>query len=559
MEISPNGSESAELMIMDVETREFFPEKIDRIWFASPSWLEDNESFFYNRLNSADVHDPDRLFDSKVYLHKVGNDPSKDKHIFSREKYPDLGITKVDIPIVIYDKDIQMIYGGLFTVDNRMNMFYAPASKMKKRKIPWERLFALEDDVRWVEPNQDHYFYMTAKEAPNFKIMKMPISDPDLTKAEVFVPESQASQIDDFSMTKEGLYYTTSTNGVESKLFYKAYDGGDAREIELPVTAGSLSLSTKGHLFDDVWIGLSGWTTDYKRYKYLPESDEFKVEQLSSVAEYPEYDNLVVEEVEVPSHDGVMVPLSIIYKKGTELNGKNPTLMMGYGSYGYPINPFFSPNFMLWNYHGGVLAVAHVRGGGEKGDAWHKGGFKTTKPNTWKDLIACAEYLIAENYTSADHLAINGGSAGGILVGRAMTDRPDLFAAVIPEVGSMNPLRSEVSPNGPINVPEFGTVEDSVECMALLEMDSYHAVEDGVKYPATLITAGMNDPRVIVWEPGKFAARLLAANASDEPVLFLVDYEAGHGIGDSKTKAFESLSDMFSFAFWQTGHKDFQP
>jgi len=174
-------------------------------------------------------------------------------------------------------------------------------------------------------------------------------------------------------------------------------------------------------------------------------------------------------------------------------------------------------------------------------------------------MIACGEYLIKENFTSSEHLAINGGSAGGILVGRALTDRPDLFAAVISEVGSMNPLRSEESPNGPVNAPEFGTVKDSTECMALLEMDSFHALKEGTKYPATLITAGMNDPRVIVWQPAKFAARMQAVNASDQPVLFLVDYEAGHGIGDSKTKGFESLSDMFSFALWHTGHPDFQP
>jgi prolyl oligopeptidase len=400
---------------------------------------------------------------------------------------------------------------------------------------------------------------MTAKDAPNFKIMKMPIANPDLVTAEVFVPEPENSQIEDFSVTNHGLYYITSTNGVEANLFFKNFDGGEAEEIQLPVTAGSLNLSTKGFKFDDVWIGLSGWTTDFKRYRFNPENGEFKVEQLSTIAEYPEYDDLIVEEVEVESHDGVMVPLSIIYKKGTELNGKNPTLMVGYGSYGYSFSPFFSPNYMLFSYNGGVTAIAHVRGGGEKGDAWHKGGFKTTKPNTWKDFIACAEYLIDKKYTSADHLAINGGSAGGILVGRAMTDRPDLFAAVIPEVGVMNPLRAEESPNGPVNAPEFGTVQDSVECIALIEMDSYHAVKDGVEYPATLITAGMNDPRVIVWQPGKFAARLLAANASKEPMLFLVDYEAGHGMGDSKTKAFESLSDMFSFALWQTGHPDFQP
>jgi prolyl oligopeptidase len=161
------------------------------------------------------------------------------------------------------------------------------------------------------------------------------------------------------------------------------------------------------------------------------------------------------------------------------------------------------------------------------------------------------------DYTSPGHIAINGGSAGGILIGRAMTDRPDLFAAAIPEVGVMNPLRAEETPNGPVNAPEFGTVQDSVEAMALIEMDSYLKLQDGTEYPATLITAGMNDPRVIAWQPAKFAARLMEANASDEPILLWVDFESGHGIGNTKSKQFESLADGMAFGLWRTGHPEF--
>jgi prolyl oligopeptidase len=207
---------------------------------------------------------------------------------------------------------------------------------------------------------------------------------------------------------------------------------------------------------------------------------------------------------------------------------------------------------------GGIYAVAHVRGGGALGDTWRLAGYKTTKPNTWKDLIAVTEYLHTQSYSSPEKTAIMGGSAGGILIGRAMTDRPDLFKAALPLVGAMNNVRMELSPNGPTNTPEFGTVKDSVEFFALLEMDSYQHIKDGVQYPATLITAGMNDPRVIAWQPGKFAARLQAANASDNPILFLVDYKAGHGIGNTKTKNWEDMADYLSFAFWQTGHPGYQ-
>ena len=267
---------------------------------------------------------------------------------------------------------------------------------------------------------------------------------------------------------------------------------------------------------------------------------------------------MIVEELMIPSHDGVKVPLSLIYNKGIKKTGNNPVFLIGYGAYGGSITPGFSPNLLLWTYEGGILAIPHVRGGGELGDAWYKSGYKTTKPNTWKDLIACAEYLVKEKYTSPKKIAINSESAGGILIGRAMTERPDLFAVAIPQVGCLNTVRAEESPNGPVNVPEFGTVKDSVECMALIEMDSYLHIKDGDKYPSTLITAGINDPRVIAWQPAKFAARLEAANKSGKPVLFLVDYEAGHGIGNTKTKNFEELADVFSFALWQTGHPDFK-
>ena len=185
-------------------------------------------------------------------------------------------------------------------------------------------------------------------------------------------------------------------------------------------------------------------------------------------------------------------------------------------------------------------------------------GYKTTKPNTWKDLIACAEYLIKENYTSSEGIAIFGGSAGGILIDRAITERPDLFAAAIPLVGCMNPLRMENSPNGPVNTPEFGISTDSVECMALIKMDSYLHLKKGDKYPATLITAVMNAPRVIAWQPAKFAAQMQEFNSSSKPILFLTDFAAGHGIGNTKTKQFENYADILSFALWQTGHPDFQ-
>jgi len=556
--VAPNGSENTILLTMDVKNRKLYPEQIDRCWGASPSWLPDGSAYLYNRLQSSDVHDMDREKDSKVYLHVVGTDPAADKEIFSREKYPELGIKEEDIPFVDYWKDSKYIAGFIASVDSRLNVLYAPADELYKEKIAWKRLFKPEDEVYGFDVTEDELYIFTPKNAPNFKVLKTSLKNPDIENAEVVIPEPVQENLRSCHLTKNGIYYTTTKNGIEARLFHLPYGSKNPEEIELPFPAGKISLISKGFKYDNFWVTINGWTKDYHFYRYLRKSKEFILKNSSVLPEYPEYSDLVVEELMVPSHDGVKVPFSLIYKKGMKKNGQNRVLILGYGAYGNSINPFFSPNSLLWIHEGGILAVAHVRGGGELGDEWHKGGFKTTKPNTWKDLIACTEYLIKGKYSSSDRIAITGGSAGGILIGRAMTERPDLFVAAIPRVGCMNPLRVEESPNGPVNVPEFGTVKDSVECMALIDMDSYLHIEKSTEYPATLVTAGMNDPRVIAWQPAKFAARLQACNASDNPVLFWVDYEAGHGHGNVKSKSFEGLADRLGFALWQTGHPEYQ-
>ena len=556
--IAPNGSESGEILIMDVKNQKLYPEKIDKCWLGSPSWLSDGSSFLYNRMKSGDVHQKDRDWTAKIISIWLGTDPRTDKVVLARDNYPDLKIKPEDIPQCFYDKDSRYIFGIPITADNRLSVFYTPPSELNKDKIRWKQLFKSEDEVyNFGTTDKDLYIY-TPKGAPNFKILRTSLTNPDLESAEVVIAEDPQRTLTDFTITSEGLYYTYSENGVSVKLFFLPFGEKKGTELKLPFPAGTISLSAKGFRYSDIWITITGWTKASQRYRYLSQKNEFTLENLSSTAEYPEYDDLVVEELMIPSHDGVMVPLSLIYKKNIKKDGNNPVLFYGYGSYGVSMNPFFSPSFLLWTYNGGILAVPHVRGGGELGDSWYKDGYKTTKPNTWKDLIASAEYLVNEKYTSPKRISINAGSAGGILVGRAMTERPDLFAAAIPEVGCLNTLRGEETPTGPVNAPEFGTIKDSVECMALIEMDSYLHIQDGIKYPATLITAGMNDPRVIAWQPAKFAARLQAANGSDKPILFLVDYEAGHGIGNTKSKDFESLADVLSFAFWQTGHPDFQ-
>jgi len=556
--VAPNGSESLTMFIMDVAARKLLPDKIRQV-FGSVSWLGDGSGIVYGMANTDDIHDPGRLIDTKVFYHRIGTQQQDDRVVFSSEMYPEVGRRPEEIPRILYDHYENDYFLLLSTVERYFKLFRAEMDEFDPSiRFDWKPLITREDQVQNFYTKDDDLYLYTAKNAPGFEILRTSKTSPDIPGAEVVVPEPEAGMISGFAFTSEALYYKIKINGVQELLFRLPEGTNAAEKVKLPAKAGSLGIRTRMHKFDDIWVSITGWTMDDRRYRFHSSSGEFTPEPLSSSASFPEYEDLMVEELLVPSHDGVLVPLSVIYRKGTATDGTAPLLLNGYGAYGVSLTPYFNPYLLTWTLKGGIYAVTHVRGGGELGDAWRLAGHKTTKPNTWKDFIACAEYLTDKKYTSPEKLAVFGGSAGGILVGRAITERPELFAAAVSLVGVMNPLRIEQSPNGPVNAPEFGTVKDSVECMALMEMDAYLHVKDDVAYPATLVTAGFNDPRVIVWQPAKFVARMQAANGSGGPILFDVDYTSGHGVGDTKSKSFEDIADLISFALWQTGHREFK-
>ncbi|HEY3056894.1 MAG TPA: prolyl oligopeptidase family serine peptidase, partial [Thermoanaerobaculia bacterium] len=324
-----------------------------------------------------------------------------------------------------------------------------------------------------------------------------------------------------------------------------------AEEIALPFEGTVAFLSTDPRYLGAL-ISLTSWTHSPLWYRYTPENKQLRDTGLQplSPADFSNYESL---EMKAKSNDGTLVPLSIVLRKGLKRDGTHPTLLYGYGAYGISTLPSFDPKRLAWLERGGILAYAHVRGGGEYGEDWHRAGQKKTKMNTIDDFIACAEYLIAQGFTSPSKIAGMGGSAGGILVGRAMTKRPDLFAAVISRVGASNPLRFEMTPGGPQNAMEFGSVRSQEEFEGLKAMDPYMNVSSNTKYPAVLLTTGFNDPRVPPWQPGKMAARLQAASNSGKPVLLRVDFDAGHGMGSSRSQLREELTDVYAFLLWQFG------
>jgi prolyl oligopeptidase len=299
--------------------------------------------------------------------------------------------------------------------------------------------------------------------------------------------------------------------------------------------AGDISGFYTSVLNNGAFLRPTSWTQPPQWYSYDVATDKLTNTHLEP-RNPVDFSNITSVEVTAPAPDGTPVPLSIIYRKDLKLDGSHPCIMEGYGAYGISIDPYFDATALALLNKGIVIAWAHPRGGGENGEDWHLAGQKLTKQNTISDFLACAQYLIDKGYTSRTRLALRGTSAGGITIGGALTQRPDLFALAIINVGVVNALRAESEPNGAVNTPEFGSVKDPDGFKALYSMDAYQHVKDGTPYPAVLLITGANDPRVDPVELFKMTARLQAATSSKNPILLRVDSDAGHGIGSTKAQ-----------------------
>lgn len=554
---SEQGAEVSTVKIMDVDKRQFLKDSIYPSGGAG-TWTFDNKAFFYNWIRSADNKDPQARLNSKTKMHIVGEAPNSDIDFFSNESYPDMKIDPSVYPFTFLDKTVKnYIFAGEGSVQSEFTMYVAPYSKPGAGKINWQVLCKPADKiVRGMEVIGDKVYAVTYKDAKNYKLIATGLQHPDWTNAETIAAERPNQTIEYTSHCKDFVFivYSDGINNHVSKYDLKTKKSAD---LTLPYS-GTVNIFTLDPTTNNCTVGITSWTKPYTEFDYNAATNVFKPGSFNKPPVYPaEYKNLTIEEVEVKGHDGIMIPLTIIYKKGIKLDGSNTCLMDSYGAYSYSMVPYFNVLESSLALKDAVIAVPHVRGGGEKGESWYRAGYKTTKPNTWKDFISCAEYLIEKGYTSAGKLAGTGTSAGGVLISRAITERPDLFAAAICNVGCANALRLEFSSNGPVNIPEFGTVKDSMECKALYEMDGMQHVANGTKYPAVICVGGWNDPRVVPWQPGKFAAALQNASTSGKPVLMKVNYDNGHFTED-RSVTYSNFADQFAFVMWQCGHKDFQ-
>jgi len=560
--ISKGGSEITTIYVRDVATGKDLPDVIDRIETAYniPQWMPDSRGFYYVRRQKLPPGAPaSQTYDFTVcYAHQLGQDPDKDTPVFGRNLAEGVVFAAMDFPSVTLFPDGKYAIGQIHHGDSQELTLYSTALEaLLAGKPAWKKICTPEDGVNAYEADETSVYLVSAKDAPRYRVLRTPLADPDFAHAAVVLPESDLIP-GSVHAAKGHLFVNAAENGVPTVI--QLDPAGTAAPVALaPPEKLSGSVSSASPYFADVFVSTESWTKDGGLYSYDPAKGAFTESALQPTGAFDNVPGYASKEVMVKSHDGVEVPLSIIYKEDVKLDGTHPLLLNAYGAYGISMKMRFSPVSLAWLERGGILAWAHVRGGGERGKLWHSGGQKATKPNTWKDLIACAEYLIAEKYTSTPKLAIQGGSAGGITMGRTITERPDLFQAAIINVGISDMLRFETTENGPPNVQEYGSVATEAGFKALLEMSPFHHVKDGVKYPAVLLTHGLNDRRVDAWMSGKMTARLQTATTSGKPVMLLLDTDAGHGIGSTRSQLQEQTASKWSFLLWQMGDPDFQP
>jgi len=556
--VSPGGSERATLRVIDVASGRLLPEQVPLAMFnyspevlggIYPQWLPDGSGFFYNRLREGAVPDTPQFFlNSRLFLHRIGTPVTSDVLIMNSGHDPAVPVVDIAIPFAVAQPGSR--YAALLLpegVARSMPLYLAPLDVALTGHAAWKQVTRMEDQVEGYALAGDR-LYLLRRDRPRGHVLLTSAASPSLADAREVVAEGEAV-IERIISTADGIYLVErAASGFALRLLRS---DGSIVPVPLPFEGASYFLfgspERRGLVFS-----LENDVTP--RGRFLAEGGA--VRDLG-IAPAPPFltDAYLSQTVSITARDGTRVPVTIVRRRDTPRDGKRPVLLDAYGAYGFNADPVFNPRIFALLDAGALYAVAHVRGGGEFGNAWWLAGKGPTKPNTWRDAIDSARWLIDNGWTSRGRIALWGTSAGGIMVGRGVTEEPALWAAGIASVGAMNALRFEFTPNGQTNIPEFGTVADEAGFRALLAMDAYQAIRDGLAYPPMLLTAGANDPRVIAWQPGKFAARLQAATRGG-PVLFKVDYGAGHGLGSSSAQLDADAADVAAFTLWAASRAD---
>ncbi len=540
--ISEGGSDWRKILIMDTETREIIEDTIMDVKFSGISWKGD-EGFYYSSYEKPEGSELSSKTDQhRLFYHKLGTKQSEDQVIFG------------DTPAQKH-----RYVGGSVSEDNRYLFISARNSTsggklfmkdLTKPNAPLVTILDHEKSDTYVTDNVGtKLLIVTNLDAPNRRVVTVDASNPKPENWKDLIPETENVLS---PSTGGGFIFANYMIDAVSQVKQYDYNGKLIREIELPGVGSAGGFGAKKE-DSELYYSFANYVTPGTIYKYDINAGTSELYNKPQIDFNPEdYES---KQVFYTSRDGTKVPMIITHKKGLELNGKNPTILYGYGGFNISLTPSFSIANAVWMEQGGVYAVPNLRGGGEYGKKWHDAGIKLNKQNVFDDFIAAAEYLIAENYTSSDYLAIRGGSNGGLLVGAAMTQRPELFKVALPAVGVMDMLRYHTFTAGAGWAYDYGTAEDSEEMFKYLHGYSpVHNIKEGVEYPATLVTTGDHDDRVVPAHSFKFAAELQSKQAGTNPALIRIETKAGHGAGKPTSMIIEEQADIYGFILYNMGY-----
>jgi prolyl oligopeptidase len=550
--ISEGGSEDAAITVYDAASGAKTAGPIDRAQFGATSWSDDSKLLYFIRLQKLATN----AAPSDKYLNATA-----DAWDLKSEPVPILGaslghgpaITPVEAPAIAISVGAPVAAAlSINGVQNELAMWLAPAAKVNDPKVIWTKFITRDDDITNVDMHGAEIFLLSHKDSPTFKVLSVHAGQP-LTSASTLIP-AQANRVIEGIHAASDALYVLARHGAYSQLLRIPAGTTSIEEVALPFP-GHIAEAFTDPRTPGVVLQLSSWVVPPTEYVFNPANKSFSPLKVGVHGDIAPSD-YVVSDLSAKAGDGTMVPLALVQPKTAK--GPQVTIIEAYGSYGISELADFSVRRAAAMRMGITYGVCQVRGGGELGEQWRLGGKDANKHNTWGDLIACSEFLIARGTTTKAKLFILGGSAGGITMGRSLTERPDLFAGVLDLVPAANTLRAEFTAGGPANIPEFGTITNAAGLANLYEMDTIQHVKKGTQYPAVMITTGLNDPRVAPWEPAKVAAALQASGTS-KPVLLRIDEEAGHGIGSTKTQTDELAADVVAFVFWQAGLPEWQP
>lgn len=551
--ISQGGSEDASLFVYDAATGARIAGPIDRAQFGPTSWSVNSKTLYFVRLKTLKPTDPgtEKYRDPQLDAWDLKSDPAP---LYGSLAAHGPKFSADETPILVFNPGSPVaLLLSVNGVQNELKAWSAPAAgAANPATAMWTPLFDRADGVTSLDARGSDLFLLSHKDAPTFQVLSLKAGQP-LAAATVLVPALPTRVIEGVHAASDGLY-VVARQGAYSVLLRVPTGSTKIEEIALP-TKGHISESFTDSRKPGIVFDLSSWVLPPTVYRYDPKAAQFADLHIGVHGDIDPA-NFTVSDLDAKAADGVMVPLSLVQPNGAAKPGI--VVIEAYGSYGISELADFSSRRAAFMKEGIAYAVCHVRGGGELGEAWRLGGKDTNKHNTWQDLIACGDDLVARGITTKAQLFIIGGSAGGITMGRALEERPDLFAGVMDIVPSANQLRAEFSPNGPDNIPEFGTQTNEQGFKNLYAMDSVLHVQHGITYPAVMISTGLNDPRVAPWEPAKFAAALLASG-SPNPVLLRVDAQAGHGIGSTRSQSDALTADWIAFVRWRAGDPAWQP